>query len=115
MTNLDKVASRRVQLMASSWMVLPLLPSSASVGFKKELKPRRVVIPLEEYVPVNNCPGLLSVDVRVGDMKRLVKQGDRVAVHYDVKWKSLTIGSSRVGAGVTGGNPYGFDVGRFGG
>lgn len=115
MMPLDKVSSRRVQLMAATWMSIPLLSSNAAVGFKKELKPRRNVIPLDEYLPVDNCPGLLSVDVRLGDMKRLAKQGDRVAVHYDVKWKSLTIGSSRVGAGVTGGNPYGFEVGRFGG
>lgn len=61
-------------------------------------------------------------------------KGQRVAVHYDCKWKSvrglcswtlrlanrltllspsaqLTVSTSRVGMGVTGGTPYGWDVG----
>ncbi|KAK3266607.1 hypothetical protein CYMTET_24781 [Cymbomonas tetramitiformis] len=38
-------------------------------------------------------------------------KGQRVAVHFDVKWKSLTIATSRQGAGVTGGVPYGYNVG----
>lgn len=32
-------------------------------------------------------------------------------MNYDLKFKSLTIATSRVGMGVTGGTPYGFDVG----
>ena len=43
-----------------------------------------------------------------------VREGDRVAVHYDLKFRNITLSTSRQGAGVTGGNPYGFDVGGFG-
>ena len=34
-----------------------------------------------------------------------------IQVHYVVKWKGITFQTSRQGAGVTGGTPYGFDVG----
>ena len=37
--------------------------------------------------------------------------GARVATHFDVKFRSLTVGTSRSGNGVTGGVPYGWDVG----
>jgi hypothetical protein len=40
-----------------------------------------------------------------------IKDGQRVAVHYDLRWRRLTIGTSRMGMGVTGGQPYGFNVG----
>ena len=39
------------------------------------------------------------------------RPGQRVAVHFDVKFRRLTIATSRQGAGVTGGTPYGFTVG----
>jgi FKBP-type peptidyl-prolyl cis-trans isomerase 2 len=32
-------------------------------------------------------------------------------IHYVAKWKGLTFMTSRQGMGVTGGTPYGFDVG----
>lgn len=41
----------------------------------------------------------------------VAKPGQRVVLHYDAKWKRLTVSSSRVGMGVTGGTPYGFDLG----
>uniref|UniRef100_R7WAI5 peptidylprolyl isomerase n=1 Tax=Aegilops tauschii TaxID=37682 RepID=R7WAI5_AEGTA len=34
------------------------------------------------------------------------------AVHYVAKWKGITFMTSRQGLGVTGGTPYGFDVGN---
>ena len=37
--------------------------------------------------------------------------GDRIAVHFDVKLRNLTVATSRQGSGVTGGSPYGFQVG----
>jgi FKBP-type peptidyl-prolyl cis-trans isomerase len=49
-------------------------------------------------------------DVTVGS-GALATRGERVAVHYDVKWKGVTFSTSRLGQGVTGGTPYGFDVG----
>ena len=42
---------------------------------------------------------------------RMERPGQRVAVHFDVKFRRLTIATSRQGAGVTGGTPYGFTVG----
>eukprot|EP00850_Spirogloea_muscicola_P016135 SM000129S26122 [mRNA] locus=s129:16045:17551:- [translate_table: standard] len=39
------------------------------------------------------------------------KKGSRVAIHYVAKWKGITFMTSRQGMGVTGGSPYGFDVG----
>ncbi len=33
-------------------------------------------------------------------------------MHYDLKFRSITVGTSRQGAGVTGGNPIGFTVGQ---
>ena len=41
-----------------------------------------------------------------------VPKGARVAVHYDLKFRSVTVGTSRQGAGVTGGTPIGFTVGQ---
>ena len=38
-------------------------------------------------------------------------KGARVAVHYDLKFRGVTIATSRQGRGVTGGVPYGFNVG----
>jgi FKBP-type peptidyl-prolyl cis-trans isomerase len=42
------------------------------------------------------------------------KLGDRVVVHYECKWKGITFVTSRQGVGVTGGEPYGFDLGATG-
>ena len=39
------------------------------------------------------------------------RPGQRVAVHFAVKFRRITIATSRQGAGVTGGVPYGFQVG----
>ena len=101
--------------MAGTFLAPFPIERAAALGFQKELKPRRTSIPRDAYVNVRDTSGLLAAEVRAGDPNRTAALGDRVAVHYDVKWKNLTIGSSRVGAGVTGGTPYGFDVGRFGG
>lgn len=54
--------------------------------------------------------GLKVYDVVVGTGS-LASNGARVVVHYDCRWKRLTVSSSRVGPGVTGGTPYGFDLG----
>ena len=43
-----------------------------------------------------------------------VVEGDRVVVHYEAKWRGITFVTSRQGVGVTGGEPYGFDVGATG-
>lgn len=38
--------------------------------------------------------------------------GDRVVVHYDLKFRNVTFMTSRQGMGVTGGTPFGWDVGQ---
>lgn len=112
----SRITRRTSHLAMAGAFFCPLPTERASaLGFRKELKPRRTSIPPDAYVEVGDTSGLLAAEVRTGDPKRTASLGDRVAVHYDVKWKNLTIGSSRVGAGVTGGTPYGYDVGRFGG
>ena len=52
-------------------------------------------------------------DVKEGEGPEVV-EGDRVVVHYEAKWRGITFVTSRQGVGVTGGEPYGFDVGATG-
>ena len=65
-------------------------------------------VPREAYTTLPS--GLMYYDVVVGN-GAVVQKGARAAVHYDCRWKRLTVSTSRVGMGVTGGSPYGFDVG----
>uniref|UniRef100_A0A0C9RNQ2 peptidylprolyl isomerase n=1 Tax=Wollemia nobilis TaxID=56998 RepID=A0A0C9RNQ2_9CONI len=65
-------------------------------------------IPESEYTTLPN--GLKYYDLKVGSGAEAVK-GSRVAVHYVAKWRGVTFMTSRQGMGVTGGTPYGFDVG----
>jgi FKBP-type peptidyl-prolyl cis-trans isomerase len=52
-------------------------------------------------------------DVKIGEGPK-ASLGDRVVVHYECKWKGITFVTSRQGVGVTGGEPYGFDLGATG-
>ncbi|KAL4199923.1 hypothetical protein AMTRI_Chr03g147210 [Amborella trichopoda] len=70
---------------------------------------RGAKIPESEYTTLPN--GLKYYDVKVGGGPKAVK-GSRVAVHYVAKWKGITFMTSRQGLGVSGGTPYGFDVGQ---
>lgn len=54
--------------------------------------------------------GLKFYDISLGDGP-LAKEGSRVVVHFDAKWRGITFVTSRQGIGVTGGSPQGFDVG----
>ncbi|KAF5841120.1 hypothetical protein DUNSADRAFT_14295 [Dunaliella salina] len=93
-----------------------ILPGTAKAGqlspldknYKMEMARRRRKIPIEEFS--DGPEGLKYYDVVAGDGDEPVR-GDRVAVHYDVKFRSITIATSRAGAGVTGGTPVGFNVG----
>lgn len=82
------------------------------LGVKKREKglnePKR-----EDFKPIPGTnPTVLYFDLQGGGgSDGGVREGERVAVHYDLKWRKITIGTSRQGAGVTGGTPYGFDVG----
>ena len=86
--------------------------SQALPGFKKDLNPRRKdKFPRDVYTFSEN--GLGVYDVEIGTGKEIVV-GDRVVVHFDCKFRNLTVFSSRSGERVTGGVPYGFRVGATG-
>lgn len=84
-------------------------PAFALPGFKKDLSNRRrMSIPAESYKDGPN--GLKYYDISVGTGPE-AKEGSRVAVHFDAKWRGITFVTSRQGLGVTGGTPLGFDIG----
>ena len=58
-------------------------------------------------------PPIMYADIKGGGggTEGGAKDGSRVAVHFDVKFRRITVATSRQGAGVTGGTPYGFTVG----
>jgi len=89
-------------------------PPADALGFTKELRPKRsqLYVPEEAFVDVGN--GLKVADFRDGTGAK-VKNGDQAAVHIDLRYRTLTVYSTRQGRGVTGGSPLGFEVGRFGG
>jgi hypothetical protein len=58
-----------------------------------------------------HCIVCVLADITVGSGAE-AKVGERVAIHYDVKFRNITFMTSRQGIGVTGGNPLGFDVGQ---
>ncbi|XP_028557219.1 peptidyl-prolyl cis-trans isomerase FKBP16-4, chloroplastic-like isoform X8 [Dendrobium catenatum] len=70
---------------------------------------RGAKVPESDFTTLPN--GLKYYDLKVGGGSKAVK-GSRVAVHYVAKWKGVTFMTSRQGLGVTGGTPYGFDVGQ---
>lgn len=81
---------------------------------------KKANIPLSAYTEIPNTkPPILYYDLvktpsqEAGNAEtpEAVKDGQRIAIHYDLKWRGITIGTSRQGMGVTGGSPYGFDVG----
>lgn len=89
--------------------IAPSDPAEALPGFKKDLtNRRRVSIPPEAYK--DGPEGLKYFDIVVGSGAE-AKEGARVAVHFDAKWRGITFVTSRQGMGVTGGSPLGFDVG----
>lgn len=49
-------------------------------------------------------------DFKVGSGQEAVP-GERVAIHFDCRWRGITFMTSRQGMGVTGGTPFGFDLG----
>jgi FKBP-type peptidyl-prolyl cis-trans isomerase len=81
-------------------------------GFQKDLKNRRRI--RDETVDISNFQdgpqGIKYLDVTVGDGDE-AREGSRVAVHFDCKWRGITFVTTRQGMGVTGGSPFGFDVG----
>jgi hypothetical protein len=67
-----------------------------------------------DFAPLpGTSPPIMYADIKGGGggTQGGAKEGSRVAVHFDVKFRRITIATSRQGAGVTGGTPYGFTVG----
>ncbi|CAL8467432.1 g6970 [Coccomyxa elongata] len=86
--------------------------AQALPGFKKDLRSkRRVKIPESEYK--DGPEGLKYYDIVEGK-GALAREGERVVVHYEARWRGVTFMTSRQGMGVTGGTPLGFDVGAKG-
>jgi hypothetical protein len=79
--------------------------------YKAEVKRRRRKVDPSEYK--DGPKGLKYYDIVEGTGQE-AKAGDRVAVHFEVRLsgRSVTIYTTRVGLGVTGGNPAGFDLGQ---
>ena len=101
-------------LQVSGLLVLSALtagPASALPGFKKDLnKGRKLREKIDRSEFTEGPDGLLYQDTVVGDGPE-AQEGSRVAVHFDAKWKGITFVTTRQGMGVTGGSPFGFDVG----
>lgn len=111
-TDLDRrTATLGVATLAALTAVAPQRVE-ALPGFQKDLKrARRVEVPEADYK--EGPQGLKYYDVSIGNGP-IAKQGLRVAVHYDARWRGVTFMTSRQGMGVTGGEPLGFDVGAQG-
>ncbi|DBA85117.1 TPA: hypothetical protein ACH3X2_005839 [Trebouxia sp. C0005] len=115
---LSNKSTRRALLQASPallglQMLLPEEPAEA-VGFKKDLQRRRgfkAQIPEEDFQA--GPQGLKYVEMTPGK-GALPKKGDRIAVHYEIRWHGVTFMTSRQGMGVTGGEPLGFNLGAQG-
>eukprot|EP00889_Picochlorum_renovo_P006074 jgi/Picre1/33104/NNA_008430.t1 len=80
-------------------------------GFKKDLtNKRRTRETVDPSLFKDGLNGLKYYDVIVGDGEE-AREGSRVVVHFDAKYRGITFVTSRVGQGVAGGQPFGFDVG----
>merc|ERR1712134_71327 len=73
---------------------------------------KRTNVEADQYLELEapSGTGIKYFDITVGKGPE-PSEGDRIAVHFDVKLRNLTVATSRQGAGVTGGTPYGFQVG----
>jgi len=98
---------------AALLLLPPPLPAAAistnPFEYKKEIKRRRRKVDPSEYT--QGPKGLLFYDLVEGDGETATV-GDRVATHYELKLRGVTIYTTRVGLGVTGGNPQGFSLGE---
>mmetsp|Transcript_4536 Transcript_4536/g.7716 ORF Transcript_4536/g.7716 Transcript_4536/m.7716 type:complete len:218 (+) Transcript_4536:2-655(+) len=86
------------------------LPTFAS--YKEEIARRRRKIPEDQFTL--GMEGVKYFDIIEGKGD-LIEVGQRIAVHYDVKFRNVTFITSRQGLGVTGGTPVGFNVGTLSG
>ncbi|CEG00613.1 Peptidyl-prolyl cis-trans isomerase,FKBP-type,domain [Ostreococcus tauri] len=107
----DLALGRRIAL-ATGVIGTILTPGAARAGKRLGGGPTGG-IPLENFVPIpGTSPPILYYDIKgASGATGGVPKGARVAVHYDLKFRNITVGTSRQGAGVTGGTPIGFTVG----
>lgn len=115
----DGIISRKeIITRVGTWMIsgqvlLAYQEAQAAMppGFKKDLnKKRKIRESIDPSKFTDGPEGLKYFDDVVGDGEE-AKQGSRVAVHFDAKWRGITFVTTRQGMGVTGGSPFGFDIG----
>ncbi|GMH34326.1 hypothetical protein BSKO_02160 [Bryopsis sp. KO-2023] len=107
-TRRDLGAKFTAGVLAGAAFLTDIEPAEA-LGFQKDLsKKRRLVIPEDQFK--DGPEGLRYADLKPGTGPE-ANIGARVAIHYDCKWRGITFMTSRQGMGVTGGNPFGFDLG----
>ena len=123
-SELDTMSQRRREVLsmlsigASSSSLALWMPRDAHAlsppGFKKDMSKfrKRTNVEADQYLELEapSGTGIKYFDITVGKGPE-PSEGDRIAVHFDVKLRNLTVATSRQGAGVTGGTPYGFQVG----
>ncbi|KAK3265900.1 hypothetical protein CYMTET_25446, partial [Cymbomonas tetramitiformis] len=114
------IFSRRAAASATL-LALSVTQPAQAIGFKKELKKKRVTADMfvdgSEYEFRNETqPGLKLYDLEEG-IGPVIEKGDTITVHYDCKFRGLTVVSSREGR-LLGGNrsiaqPFTFKVGKI--
>eukprot|EP00892_Ulva_mutabilis_P010647 jgi/Ulvmu1/7955/UM004_0188.1 len=112
-----RLSKRAVMVLLGGMSALGAVESPARAdglpGFKKDMRPVRSRNKVDASLYTDGPDGLKLYDVKEGEGAEVV-EGDRVVVHYEAKWRGITFVTSRQGVGVTGGEPYGFDVGATG-
>ena len=90
------VASAMAMALWQAWSPGKEGQQATALGFKKDLSQRkkRTSVPEESFVPVDGVPGLKKYDFSLGT-GATAKPGDRIAVHFDVKYRNLTVATSR--------------------
>mmetsp|Transcript_13166 Transcript_13166/g.22282 ORF Transcript_13166/g.22282 Transcript_13166/m.22282 type:complete len:229 (-) Transcript_13166:455-1141(-) len=109
---LPRRAAVQSAVIASAAAAMSVFPSP-SLATPPRKKVEKIDPALYTELPGTNPP-IKYYDLKIKDGTENdegANPGQRVAVHFDVKYRGLTIATSRQGAGVTGGVPYGFNVG----
>mmetsp|Transcript_13403 Transcript_13403/g.33818 ORF Transcript_13403/g.33818 Transcript_13403/m.33818 type:complete len:247 (+) Transcript_13403:95-835(+) len=89
---------RRAALLASAALVLAPADAARAIGFKKELKKKK--IPAEDYTPLDDQLRIYELVQGSGEP---IKASDVVTVHYDCYFRGIDVVSSR-SARLLGGN-----------
>jgi peptidylprolyl isomerase len=98
-------------MMVASLVATGLVEPAQALGFKKELKKKK--IPIEQYTTLEN--GLKMYDLIQG-RGSTAEDGQKATVHYDCLWSGLDVVSSRsarlLGENRTLSEPFEFVVGQ---